>query len=244
MLFGAIAHQILRQESPQTIERVKAVLQKHPWYVNQWQARLQDVPVADHGLVLFMQAARWADDIRSNDRAQNKPPWHYINFPFKPEGQPATVQTRESEAVNILAALAENERVVKNGGSDPERRAIPDQTWAAVSKADKRAKEVFMTAFLFVSLLAMFLFSPTVQAADVDLKAFKKVAPEIVYRVEGNGYFVYVNQLWRTLMIDQRESLTFLAANCYSKGTVRILDARTGKLLARWGINGYVNEEK
>ena len=32
-------------------------------------ARLHDVPVADHGLVLFMQAARWADDIRTRDKA-------------------------------------------------------------------------------------------------------------------------------------------------------------------------------
>jgi hypothetical protein len=41
---------------------------------NQWQAMLQDVPVADRNMVLFMQAARWADDIRSNDRAHNRPP--------------------------------------------------------------------------------------------------------------------------------------------------------------------------
>ena len=60
MLSGIIAYQVLRQETPPTIDKVKAVLEKHPWYVNQWQARLQDVPVADHGLVLFMQAARWA----------------------------------------------------------------------------------------------------------------------------------------------------------------------------------------
>ena len=49
--------------------------------------------------------------------------WHYINFPFKPEGQPASVQIREPEPVNILTALAENESVVKNE-NDPERRAI------------------------------------------------------------------------------------------------------------------------
>ena len=59
MLSVAIAYQILLQENPQTIEKIKLVLEKHPWYANQWQARLQDVPVADHGLVLFMQAARW-----------------------------------------------------------------------------------------------------------------------------------------------------------------------------------------
>jgi len=57
MLSATIAYQILQQEDPQSIDKVKAVLEKHPWYANQWQARLQDVPVADRDLVLFMQAA-------------------------------------------------------------------------------------------------------------------------------------------------------------------------------------------
>ena len=74
MLSGIIAYQVLQQENPPTIEKVKAVLEKHPWYANQWQARLQDVPVADRDMVLFMQAARWADDIRIQDKAQNRPP--------------------------------------------------------------------------------------------------------------------------------------------------------------------------
>jgi S1/P1 Nuclease len=114
MLSGIIAYQVLRQDSLQTIEKVKAVLEKHPWYANQWQASLQDVPVTDRDMVLFMQAARWADDIRSRDKAQNRPPWHYVNLPFKPEDQPPTVQIREPEPVNILTAMAENESVVKN----------------------------------------------------------------------------------------------------------------------------------
>jgi hypothetical protein len=58
MLSGAIAYQVLNQENPRTIDKVKAVLEKHPWYANQWQARLQNVPVADRDLVLFMQTAR------------------------------------------------------------------------------------------------------------------------------------------------------------------------------------------
>jgi hypothetical protein len=123
MLSGVIAYQVLHQENPQTIEKVTATLEKHPWYTNQWQARLQDVPVADHSLVLFMQATRWADDIRTNDKQQHQALWHYINWPFKPDGQPPTVQTREPEAVNILTAMAENERIVRSG-TDPERKAI------------------------------------------------------------------------------------------------------------------------
>jgi hypothetical protein len=79
MLSAAIAYQVLRQESPGTIEKVIAVLEKHPWYENQWRARLQDVPAGDHGLVLFMQAARWPDDVRFRDKQQHRGPWHYIN---------------------------------------------------------------------------------------------------------------------------------------------------------------------
>ena len=123
LLSGAITYQVLRQESPQTIANVKAALEKHPSYANQWQARLQDIPVAEHGLVLLMQAARWPDNIRTQDKAQHRALWHYINLPFKPEGQPTTVQIREPEPVNILTAIAENEGAVKNE-NDAERKAI------------------------------------------------------------------------------------------------------------------------
>jgi hypothetical protein len=99
MLSAAIAYQVLQKENRQTIEKVEAVLEKHPRYANQWQSRLQDVPVAD-GLVLFMQASRWADDIRARDKAQNRQPWHYVNLPFKPEGRPPNVQIRDSDPVN------------------------------------------------------------------------------------------------------------------------------------------------
>ena len=70
-----------------------------------------------------MQAARWADDIRIRHRQQHRGPWHYINWPFKPSGQPASVQTRDPEPVNILTALAENQGLVRQA-SDPERKAI------------------------------------------------------------------------------------------------------------------------
>ena len=70
-----------------------------------------------------MQAARWADDIRTTDRQQRREQWHYINWPFNPQGQPLGVQRRDPDPVNILTAMAENERVMKKE-SNPERRAI------------------------------------------------------------------------------------------------------------------------
>jgi hypothetical protein len=70
-----------------------------------------------------MQAARWADELRITDRQHQRGSWHYINWPFKPDGQSASVQIRQPESVNILTALAENESVVKNE-ADLERKAI------------------------------------------------------------------------------------------------------------------------
>jgi hypothetical protein len=70
-----------------------------------------------------MQAARWPDELRVTDRQHHHGPWHYINGPFKPEGQPASVQTRDPEPVNILTAMTENESAVKKE-SDAERKAI------------------------------------------------------------------------------------------------------------------------
>jgi S1/P1 Nuclease len=123
MLSGIIAYQVLRQENPQVIEKISAALEKHPWYANQWQARLQDVPVADRDVVLFMQAARWPDELRVTDRQHHRGPWHYINWPFKPEGPTGNSTNQRTEPVNILTALAENERVVKNE-SVSERKAV------------------------------------------------------------------------------------------------------------------------
>jgi hypothetical protein len=95
MLSGIIAYQVLQQENPHVIERVKAVLEKHPWYANQRQARLQDVPVADHGLVLFMQAAWWAD-IRFRDKQHHAGASHcppaFVN---KIKTQPVKAMDRE-----------------------------------------------------------------------------------------------------------------------------------------------------
>jgi S1/P1 Nuclease len=123
MLSAAIAYQVLHQENPQTIEKIKGLLEKYPWNALQWQARLQDVPVAERDQLQTMQAARWPDDIRSTDKEYHRGPWHYINWPLKPEGQPTAVQIREPESANILTAITENEGVVKKE-RDGERRAI------------------------------------------------------------------------------------------------------------------------
>ncbi len=65
----------------------------------------------------------WADDIRTPDKQHHQARWHYINLPFKPEGQPESVQVRQPEPVNILTAMTENERIA-NSENEVERKAI------------------------------------------------------------------------------------------------------------------------
>jgi hypothetical protein len=67
MLSGVIAYQVLQQENPQTIEKVKGVLEKHPWYASQWQARLQDVAICLALVIIGNE-----NDVQKRERATNR----------------------------------------------------------------------------------------------------------------------------------------------------------------------------
>ena len=41
-----------------------------------------------------MLATCWPDDIRRRDGKKDRPVWHYINFPFKPEGEPESIEPK------------------------------------------------------------------------------------------------------------------------------------------------------
>jgi hypothetical protein len=84
MLSGSIAYRRLYRDSPATIARVRTILEKHPWYADRWRDDIAKLPDSQHGEMLFMLAARWADDIRMQAKLQRETKWHYINFPFKP----------------------------------------------------------------------------------------------------------------------------------------------------------------
>src|SRR5690348_4522050 len=89
MLSGAITYQILQQENPGTIAGVRFVLEKNSWYETRWKSQLEKLPQDQRDEMIFMLAARWADDTRTLDTGESRLPWHYVDFPFKPEGEPA-----------------------------------------------------------------------------------------------------------------------------------------------------------
>lgn len=121
MLSGAIAYQILRQESPETISKVRAILEQHPWFETHWKRQLRGTPQVEQDQRLFMLAARWPDDARGTSFHRSR--WHYINLPFKPAGEPDHVVERPPERPNALEALKGNEIVLKTNSS-AERQAI------------------------------------------------------------------------------------------------------------------------
>src|ERR1051326_7578149 len=78
MLSGAIAYQILQRESPTAIAPVRAMLEKNPWYEIRWKSQVEKLPDTERDELLFMLAARWADDIRTRDPAESHLLWHYV----------------------------------------------------------------------------------------------------------------------------------------------------------------------
>ena len=64
-------------------------------------------------LYLFMMAARWPDDVRG-DAVFHHGAWHYINLPYTPEGQPASVQPIDPPTENILSAYQSNLDIVQS----------------------------------------------------------------------------------------------------------------------------------
>lgn len=130
MTHAAIAYAVLKKESPQTIAKVIARLKQHPQYESLWAKRNHDLDEKKAGLsaeekdlYLFMQAARWADDIRS-DSQYHQSEWHYINLPFKPPGQPDSVQPPAPISNNIIRAFEVNRTKVKNGHLSDGDRAV------------------------------------------------------------------------------------------------------------------------
>jgi hypothetical protein len=120
MLTGAIAYDVLQKTNPPALAAAVALLKEHPQYEKMWAKRLENVDPDNRDQALFMLAARWPDDIRG-DPDYNHPSWHYIDYPYKPPGQPDSVETPDPPDPNIETAFRANVDILKSDAPDGEK---------------------------------------------------------------------------------------------------------------------------
>lgn len=124
MVTGAIAYDELQLASPATVARVVAILRQHPQYESRWKTQIESMTTGtsaqNQERYLFMLAARWPDEIRG-DSAFDHPMWHYIDYPYKPPGQPASVPAPPPDRENLVAAFQRNLTVVQSVAAYSEK---------------------------------------------------------------------------------------------------------------------------
>jgi hypothetical protein len=120
MVSGAMTYTLLQRADPEAAAHWTAILKQHPHFETHWQDQLANIAVENQPQCLFMLAARWPDVIRGNPDF-DQPQWHYINIPYKPDGQPASVAVSEPAEVNILLAFRTNMNILRGEAADAQR---------------------------------------------------------------------------------------------------------------------------
>ena len=123
MTTGAVAYDTLKEDDPQALAKILATLRQLPTYKSMWTRQLERVDPADRDQAMFMLAARWPDDIRNNPDYDH-PDWHYVDFGFKPAGQPDSVEIAPPPDPNILTAYRQNLEVLKKPEAPAGDKAI------------------------------------------------------------------------------------------------------------------------
>jgi hypothetical protein len=126
MVTGAMAYRELKAAdagkppAARAVPKLVAILKRHPWYEDIWLPQIEALNDSDpdsHDLYLFMLAARWPDDAR-DDPDLHCELCHYVNFPFKPPGEPASVHTQPPKSENVVAAYKRNWGILNGTSSD------------------------------------------------------------------------------------------------------------------------------
>ena len=123
MVSCAVAYDELQRTAPATASRVASILRQHPQYESRWKPQLAGMSDQEQERYLFMLAARWPDDIRG-DSAFDHPLWHYIDYPYKPKGQPPSVKTVPPPPVDNLVDAFQTNLALLTDSSDPAQTAV------------------------------------------------------------------------------------------------------------------------
>lgn len=122
MTSAAIAYDDLRTRSPALAAKTVATLKLHPQYDQRWRADVEATGLSEDesNRRLFMLAARWPDDVRG-DHDFDRPDDHFIDLPYKPPGQPASVKAIQPGVENLVTAYAEHVATLQTSSDDADR---------------------------------------------------------------------------------------------------------------------------
>jgi hypothetical protein len=96
--------------------KVLTLLKKHPHYEEFLTAKRPDGFEEDEWV--FLRVATWSDWVRTHHAKEyHHGPWHYINYPFVPEGSSVDAGAHPPEDVNIVKVLPVCLKKIKNGDS-------------------------------------------------------------------------------------------------------------------------------
>lgn len=119
MTSAAIAYTDLKERNPAVIVKVVEVLKQHPHFKSDWAPLLEGVPAGDRDQYLFMLAAKWPDDVRTQHTQYHVTEWHFVNIPYRPGEDDVKIPQVQS----ILTAFPENRSKVCSGTTEKEARA-------------------------------------------------------------------------------------------------------------------------
>lgn len=85
MVVAAIAYFDL---NPQERQKATELLKLH-YNFDKWKAEVPEEDKAlDEGVVLFMGASKWPDEIKFGNSSWNHKEWHYVDYPVTPPDFP------------------------------------------------------------------------------------------------------------------------------------------------------------
>lgn len=130
-LTAVVAYRDLEARHPEIIVKMTAILQQAEDYTQMlnWKGEIGQSSLPNNakreGLMLFMLAARWPDDIKGDGSHRDKSPhdthpWHYINLPYSLDGTPAP----PAKSPNIVTEVAALEAEWGTAKDDAERAKI------------------------------------------------------------------------------------------------------------------------
>jgi S1/P1 Nuclease len=99
-----------------------ALLHHHPEY-DVWQQEFDAVGVEmEFGEYLFMRASIWPDQLRRSGDPNDRPTWHYTNFPLVPDAF-AIAETLTPDN-DVLFGIEKSSRVLRSRREDAANRAV------------------------------------------------------------------------------------------------------------------------